>query len=157
MEIVIEVEEVSAMRIAAVHHVGPYERIGEAFARLHQLARAASLPKPPISKLVAIYDDDPATNDAASLRADAGIALPPDVAVPDGLVERRIAAGRYATTTHAGSYEGLGDAWRKFRDEVAARHGGHRSAGPTFEIYRNTPEDTAPADLRTTLFIPIDG
>ncbi len=57
-------------------------------------------------------------------------------------------------TEHIGSYEHLGNAWSaanqyaRFKKLKQSKHG-------TFEIYRNDPQKTPPAELRTEIFLPL--
>ena len=156
----IEIETHPEQRVAAVRHVGPYNQISEAFARLGELAgkhglfaQAAQRGGPP--KMVGLYYDDPESTPAGELRSDAGLVVPEGVPLPDGLTEVRIPAGRYAKTVHAGPYEQLGDAWSRLMGGWLPSSGERMAEGPSYEVYRNTPMDTAPADLRTELYLPL--
>jgi len=124
----VTIETLPELRVAAVRHVGPYHDIGEAFQRLDAIA---------------------------ALRSDAGVTIPMQAPLPAGLSETRIAAGRYARTTYVGHYAGLPEVWaRLWRDWLPAS-GQRPAARPSFEIYRNTPMDTRPEDLRTDLYLPL--
>ncbi len=91
------------MRIAGIRHIGPYQNIGHAFGGLGRILGG----KPPAgAQMIALYHDDPAITPPDQLRSDAAITLPAGAPIPDGLIEQHIPAGRYAVTTHKGSYEG---------------------------------------------------
>jgi AraC family transcriptional regulator len=75
--------------------------------------------------------------------------------VPPSLEERKIPAGTYAYTTHVGPYERLGDVWARFKGEWLPRSGRRMREGASFEIYRNTPENTPAEKLTTELYIPL--
>ena len=75
--------------------------------------------------------------------------------MPEGLVEQRIAAGRYACAVHVGPYEQLGDAWARFMGEWLPASGHRIGAGASFEIYRNDPTKVPKQELRTDLYISI--
>src|SRR3954470_1568407 len=111
----VQIETEAEKRVAVVSHRGPYDTITEAFERLNQLAEGARLVDTPVAALVGIYYDDPQTTPPAELRSEAGIVVPPNVALPPGLTEARIPAGKYARTTHVGPYEQLGEVWARFR------------------------------------------
>ncbi|MFM7233524.1 MAG: GyrI-like domain-containing protein [Flavobacteriales bacterium] len=66
-----EVNEVDmpGYRIAGIEHRGPYEEIGAAFERIHQLADSCGIP----AKLIGVYFDDPSTMESDSLRSIAGV------------------------------------------------------------------------------------
>lgn len=149
-----EIMNMPEMRVMTLRHVGPYNRISDAFARLGQIADAAQVLGPD-TRMLAIFHDDPETTPAAELRSDAALTLSPGADVPDGLDEMRLPAGRYACTTHIGPYEQLGDAWARFMGEWLPRSGQRVREGVSFEIYRNTPADVSKDQLRTELYIPL--
>jgi AraC family transcriptional regulator len=151
----VTIENMPELRVATVHHVGPYPRISEAFQRLGALAGPAGLLRFPEAAMLAIYYDDPETTPAEQLQSDAGITVPNGVALPEGLVEKKLAAGRYAKTTHVGPYTHLGDTWSRFMGQWLPKSGHRVGDGSSFEVYRNTPENAAPEDLRTDLYLPI--
>ena len=108
--------------------------------------------------MVALYHDDPETTPAAELRSDAALVVARDAKLPSGLGEQRIPAGRYATTTHVGPYEELGDAWARLMGEWLPASGERvaSSAGAVaFELYRNTPGDVPKEKLVTELYVPL--
>jgi AraC family transcriptional regulator len=151
----VEIKDMPELRVATLRHVGPYNRISEAFARLGQIAGPAGLlnPRP---TMLAIYHDDPETTPGSELRSDAAVVVSPEARLPEGLGEQRVPGGRYARTTHLGPYEQLGDAWGRFMGEWLPRSGQRlNSDGVTYEIYRNTPEEVPKEKLETELYIPL--
>lgn len=152
----VHIETLAERRVAAVAHRGPYNTIGAAFERLDALARAAGLADRPDCTLVALYHDDPDATPAAELRSEAGLVVPEGVALPAGLHETRIAAGRYARTTHVGPYSGLGDVWARFMGQWLPRSGRRLGAGVSYEHYLNTPMTAPPGELRTDVYIPLE-
>lgn len=149
-------ETMPEMIVASVHHVGPYTQIGEAFARLGPIAEQAGLTKLPGCMMVGIFHDDPETVPAAELQSDAGLVVPAKTKLPAGLTPLTIPAGTYAKAIHRGPYERLGDSWAQLMGQWVPQHG-HRivDGGVSFEVYRNTPMDTAQADLITEIYVPI--
>jgi len=154
MEVTIEIKP--ELRVATVQHVGPYSHISDAFARLGGLAGAGGLFQHPNATMVALFHDDPETTPASELRSDAGILIPEAVPLPNGLTEKRIAAGRYARTTHTGPYTQLGDAWARFMGQWLPQSGNRVGQGSSYELYRNNPSNTAPEALVTELYLPLE-
>jgi len=150
----VEIQQLPERRVATVHHVGPYNRISEAFARLGEIAGRAGLfqSRP---EMLAIYYDDPETTPESELHSDAGLVVSDGVQLPAGLAEQRLPAGRYARTLHTGPYEELGDAWARFMGQWLAASGERMGSGNTFEIYLNTPQEVPKKDLRTELYLPL--
>ena len=152
----VTIVERPTLRVAACRHIGAYNRISEAFARLHAIVAPAGLLREG-AEMLGVFHDDPETTPEAQLRSDAGLTLSPDARVPEGLDEVTIPGGQYAVTTHIGPYETLGDAWARLMGEWLPRSGFRLGDGVSHEIYRNTPMDTPPGKLRTELLIPVVG
>ncbi|MEO8541834.1 MAG: GyrI-like domain-containing protein [bacterium] len=149
-----EITERPALRVATVRHIGPYDRIGDAFARLERVAAAAGLLSPSAT-LVAIYHDDPEVVASAELRSDAGIELGPAATLPTALGEVTVPAGRYLLGRHIGPYSGLPGAWAHLKREWL-QHSGHRRAeGVSYEVYPNNPMTAPPHELITDIYIPL--
>jgi AraC family transcriptional regulator len=151
----VEIRKYPALRVGTVRHIGPYLQINHAFARLGELAAPARLFERPGAQMVALFYDDPDTTPADQLRSDAGVVVAPDVELPNGLTERCIAAGDYASTTHVGPYETLGDTWARFMGEWLPASGRRIGDGVSYEVYHNTPMDTPKEQLRTEIRIPL--
>ena len=150
----VEYKDMPGWRVAAARHQGPYHQIAEAFARLGQVAAAAGLQDAP-GIMLAVYHDDPAVTPVTELRSDAALALAEHTAVPPGLTELHLPAGRYAVTTHVGPYQSLGEAWAALRQDVTASGVQPSPNAASYEIYRNTPETVPAAKLSTELYLPV--
>lgn len=149
----VRINQQPEVRVGTVRHIGPYEKIAQAFERLGAVMSGAK--RPPNAQLLALYHDDPQTTAADRLRSDAALTFPAGTSVPTGLIERRLAAGKYASTIHVGAYDGLGTTWATLKQEVAAR--GMRPTGAvSYEVYLNDPATAAPGELRTELFMPVE-
>jgi AraC family transcriptional regulator len=151
---IVSIEQISDLRLATVHHTGPYDTISKAFARLGQLAGPAGIIRGD-SKMIAVYHDDPESTPAAELRSDAAVSVPADAALPAGLDEGRIPGGTYAKTVHIGPYTGLGDAWSRFMGVWLPKSGRTLGGGAMFEVYKNTPENAKPEELVTELYVSV--
>ena len=150
----VDIRQMPELRVGAVRHVGPYNQIPTACERLGAIAGPAGLLRQ-AGPMIAIYHDDPESTPQDQLRSDAALVVPEGVDLPDGLVEQRIAAGRYARTLHVGPYEQLGDAWARFLGEWIPASGNRIGEGVSYEIYLNTPEQVAKNELRTELYVPL--
>ncbi len=150
----VEITNQPELHAVAVHHVGPYNRISEAFGKLGDIAHPAGIIGPDTT-MIAIYHDDPETTPEDELESDAALVIPPTVPVPKGLTEITIPAGRYARTTHVGPYEKLPDAWARLMGDWLPRSGHRVGDGVSYEVYRNTPGNAAPDELITELYVPL--
>lgn len=142
------------LRVAGIRHIGPYHLIGDAFGRLGGILKS---PSPARTQMVAIYHDDPDVTPVQHLRSDAGITLPGNARCPDGLIEHRVPAGKYAKAIHKGGYEGLPDAWKALKKEWLPESGyrGHRDTA-SYEIYVNNPMTTEKAELLTEIYLRLE-
>jgi AraC family transcriptional regulator len=77
--------------------------------------------------------------------------------LPPGVTEATLPAGRYAKTTHRGSYAGLGDAWARLMGQWLPGSGQRVGAGPSYEVYVNDPRTTPTEELQTDLYLPLAG
>lgn len=151
----VEIADMPEYYVGCVRHIGPYNQIAQACERLGAIAGPAGLLQQPGAVMIAIYHDDPDTVPLAQLRSDAGIAVPEQVRLPEGLIAQRIPAGRYAWTVHVGPYEQLGDAWARFLGEWLPASGHRLGTGPSYEVYRNDPGRAPKHGPRTEMHIPI--
>lgn len=152
----VEITHQPRLRVATVRHVGPYNRISEAFGRLGALAGPAGLFNHEGARMIALYHDDPDTVPVEQLRSDAGLVVPADVPLPEGVEEQFLPEGRYAHTLHVGSYEHLGDIWARFMGQWLPNSGERMSsAGAAYEHYVNDPSQVPAAELRTELYLPL--
>lgn len=153
MNVLIETQP--ARRLATVRHVGPYPEIAQAFHRLGGLAASAGLYAHAEPGMLALYHDDPETTPASELRSDAALVVSADAKLPPELGEASLPAGRYAKTTHRGSYAGLGDTWARLMGEWLPKSGYRLGDSPSYEIYVNDPRSTPAEELQTDLYIPL--
>lgn len=152
----VDIDTQPARRLATVRHVGPYNQIGRAFADLGaRLGPAMGMLAMGGAAMIALYHDAPDSVAPDELRSDAAVVVPEDFALPPGVVEQRLAAGRYASTVHVGPYDQLGDVWQRFMGEWLPASGERVAASPAMETYLNNPETTPKAEWRTQLSMPL--
>ena len=138
--------------VAAVMHQGSYMQIGQAFDRL--LVSGGALLRPD-SLWFGLYFDDPATVAEADLRSAACISVAAGQALPEGLQQQAIPAGKYAVLTHKGAYAELSAAYDWLFGAWLPQSGEQPANGPCVEKYLNSPRDTAPKDLLTEIWLPL--
>lgn len=149
----VTIETMPGFRLAMIRHVGPYAEIGAAFHRLGSIAGDAGLYAHADPRMIALYHDDPDTTAPRELRSDAALILRDDVALPAGLTEGALRAGRYARFTHRGSYAGLDDAWARLMGEWLPKCGHRVGEGVPYEMYVNNPMTTAVDELLTDIYV----
>ena len=143
----VTIKDQPELRVAGIRHIGAYHEIGRAFGRLGGIAG-----KPPDgAQMIAIFHDDPDTTPTEKLRSDAAVSLPQAAKTPNGLIEQRLPAGRYATVVHKGPYEDLPKVWAQLKKEWLPANG-HKLATPSYEIYLNNPMTTPKPELLTEIY-----
>jgi len=85
----------------------------------------------------------------------AGIMVLDSNADVPGLSSWSLPKTRAFAVEHVGSYENLGNPWGAAYQHVRYKQLKLDNKAGTFEIYRNEPSDTAPADLVTDIFLPL--
>ncbi len=153
----VEIRRLPDLRGYAVTHTGPYMKVSDAFMRIGAWVGQHGLIGPG-AKVIGIFYDDPDTTPEAQLRAKACI-MPadgaPDVEPAPPVERATVAGGEYAVLLHTGPYADLKTAYQWLYGDWL-RHSGREAANaPPFELYLNSPMDTAPADLRTELYLPL--
>ncbi len=83
-----------------------------------------------------------------------GYVVPDSTEVPAGLESWSMPATEALAIDHVGSYDNLGNAWNTANQYARYKKLKQSKVG-TYEIYRNRPEDTQPADLHTEIFLPL--
>jgi AraC family transcriptional regulator len=145
-----------ARRLAAVPHKGPYPEIGRAFEKLGSTVAARGF-YGRVGHMVGVYYDSPADVKPADLRSHAGLEAPADLPIAPPLEEVTLPAGRHAVLTFTGPYAGLPAAYDQLFGIWLPQSGETPADSPVFEVYLNSPMDTAPDDLVTEICLPLAG
>lgn len=150
----IDISEHPAQRVAALPHRGAYSDINRAFTQLSSVLGARSL-WPQVRGMLAIYYDNPREVAEAELRSHAGAVVAEDLALEAPLEAVEIPAGRHAVLHYVGPYSGLQTVYDYLYGPWLAEAGVQLRDFPSFELYLNSPMDTAPDDLKTDIHLPI--
>ena len=103
-----------------------------------------------------ISHDDPDVTPADKIRYDACISVDESFQ-PEGEVGvQGIEGGEYAVVTHRGPYEKLSETYAWICGKWLPGSGRELRPTPGFELYRNSPQDTAPEDLVTDIHLPLE-
>ena len=143
-----------ARRLAAVAHKGPYPEINRAFEKLGSTVAARGF-YGRLGHMVGVYYDSPADVKPADLRSHAGLEAPDDLPINAPLVEVTLPAGRLAVLTFTGPYAGLPAAYDQLMGIWLPQSGEVPADAPIFEVYLNSPMDTAPEALVTEVCLPL--
>lgn len=140
--------------VAFLRHVGPYAEVGPTFQRLGAWAGPRGL-LGPASEIIGLGWDDPEVTAPEKLRFDCCLVVPEGVG-PEGEVGvRTIDGGPYAVLRVVGPYDLLPLAYRHLYGTWLPSSGREPKDVPPFEIYRNSPMDTAPERLVTDIYLAL--
>lgn len=151
----VEIVTLPVMRCIGVPHRGPYMQISRAFERLFTKAGPTGLISRK-SQMIGVYYDDPDAGEAEALRSMACLAIGVETPVPEGFETLDLVGGTYARLSYRGPYADMRDAYRWLMGVWLPASGLEAANGPMLEDYLNSPADTAPPDLRTNIFLPIE-
>ncbi len=144
----VQLENLPALHLHAVRHVGPLATIPHTQRRLRQL-----LGQTPVRAWFGLAWGDP--EHGADFNYYAGAVL--DAAFPPvaGLEPLTVAPGLYAVHMLTGPYTQIGAAINALYSTWLPQSGYEPEDRPVLEHYLNSPRDTAPDALQTRLLIPI--
>ncbi|MFT4647373.1 MAG: AraC family transcriptional regulator [Glaciecola sp.] len=150
----IETKNSPMRRVAFIRHIGPYQEVGPTWGRFCGMLGPLGL-LGPNTKMFGAPHDDPEVTPADKLRYDACVEVDDSFEPQGELGVQELAGGRYAVVVHEGPYENFGQTY----GELYARQFGEGKstpgAGPCLEFYLNDPTTTAPADLRSEIWVPL--
>ncbi len=142
------------IRLAGLVHHGPYYEIGKTFEQISTVFSSRGLWSN-VQGTAAVYYCDVTQTAEEDLRSAAGFAVNDAFDIPDNLQEVRIGGSRCAVLVHEGPYAGLPMAWDSVYRSWLPNSGEMLADTPPFEIYLNSPMDTAPENLRTEICVPV--
>nr|WP_252731240.1 AraC family transcriptional regulator [Lentibacter algarum] len=144
--------EMPERKIIGLPHKGAYNRISEAYEKVFALVGSRGM-FPQTGKMVALYESDPTSTPEAELSSFAGIEYSGDA--QEGFEVRTLTAGPAAKLRLIGPYTGLQAAYDHLYGVWLPQSGRVPAEVPSFEVYENSPHDTAPQDLITDIYLPL--
>ncbi|MEM9551366.1 MAG: AraC family transcriptional regulator [Pseudomonadota bacterium] len=142
------------LRLATLTHKGAYYEIGKVFQQLAAIMSARNLWSQ-AQNTVGVYYDDPSMTPEADLNSRAGVIVSPEFEMSSDLEETNLPGGLHAILVLEGPYTGLQAAYDYLYGTWLGQSGHEPDDHPSFEIYLNDPTNTAPADLRTEICVPL--
>ena len=150
----VEIKKIRPLRVAFIRHVGPYSQVGATWDKLLPvLGKDGRLGGS--TMFIGVCHDDPEVTAPARLRYDACVTVDPDFRGEGEAGIQTIAGGEYAVITHQGPYNKVGDTYAALLGQWLPRSGRELLNSPCFEVYLNSPENTAPEDLLTDIYAPL--
>ncbi len=150
----VEIKQVPAMTAVTLPHKGSYMEVGKAFEQLFGWLAAQDLMED-ATRIVGLYYDDPDSVPEAELRSSAGAVLTSSPQLQPPFEQSDIREGEYAVLSYKGPYADMKAAYDWFYGEWLTNSGREAADAPCFEDYLNNPQDTAPNDLLTDIYLPL--
>ena len=150
----VETRTLGPQRLVSVAHRGPYFEINRAFEKLFATIVARGQ-QAGTGHMVGVFLDDPSAVAAPDLRSHAGAIVAEDFAINAPLEEMHLGGGRHAVLTFTGPYAGLPAAYDQLFGVWLPQSGAEMNDAPSFEVYLNSPMNTAPENLVTELHLPL--
>ena len=150
----VTVKSIAPRRVAFMRHTGPYSEVGATWGKLcRQLGKDGFIG--PGAEFIGISHDDPEVTPPAKLRYDACVTVDAGFKPAGEIGVQEVPGGEYAVLTHNGPYERLNQSYYRLLGQWLPRSGRELGASPCFELYLNSPENTAPEDLLTDIHAPL--
>ncbi|GIT88827.1 GyrI-like domain-containing protein [Roseobacter sp. OBYS 0001] len=151
----VDIQTTSDKRLAALSQRGDYAEGSVAYQKVATIISTGNH-WPQTRGMAGVYYDNPEVTPTEDLRSHAGV-LWEGGAIPDGLEEVQLTGGRYAVLHFKGPYAGLAEAYRYVYGPWLSSSQESLRDAPSFEHYLNDPTNTAPADLLTDIYMPLEG
>jgi AraC family transcriptional regulator len=139
MEGTVEIKDFPVMDVAYVRHVGPYMGDGKLFERLWEKLLAWAQPRdlfrPPETKMLCVYHDNPEITEGEKLRTSVCITVPPETQVDGEVGKMKIDGGRYAVARFELDETQYGEAWQWVYGTWLPESGYQPADGAPFEHY----------------------
>jgi AraC family transcriptional regulator len=144
-----------AQRVAFLRHVGPYTEVGPTFGQLMAWAgpRGQFGPR---TQILGVCHDDPKLTPADKLRYDCCINVADEVQPEGEIGVTTLEGGPHAVVTHKGPYAQLSKAYDWLYAAWLPTSGREPRNAPPFEVYLNTPQQVAPENLLTDIYLPLE-
>ncbi len=137
------------MTLIYLKHTGPYDQMGEIFARLAEYATKKEL----TGDVVGIYYDDPAQVPAEELRSEIALVAPEGTVPDSGYSMQVVPAQKVVYTILRGPYDEIAREYPYMMQWI--EENGYEASGPLMEIYLEAGPDIPPEQLVTEVRIPI--
>jgi len=151
----VEVVTMNFGRVLSLRHTGPYVECCTTWERLCAWAGPKGLIGPQ-TKFLGLCYDDPEVTDEDKIRYDASMTIESDIEVEGDIFVQNVPSGKYAKTLHKGPYEKLAEAYADICGRWVPDNKYLLKHSPSIEIYLNCPDDTAPEELLTEIYVALD-
>lgn len=151
----VTIEKLPPQRVAFMRHTGPYDQVGGTWGRFCGWAGPRGL-LGPNAKFFGLCHDDPEVTPPDKIRYDVCLVVDESVQPEGDVGVQEVAGGDYAKTVHHGPYQNLAETYAGLCGQWLPTSGRELKSAPGIEVYLNDPNTTAPADLVTEIYMPLE-
>lgn len=157
LKIEAEVKELPACQIAYLRLSGAYMNLDYcgAWQKLWGFVKEQNLFSEGIEH-ICIYHNDPKVTEPDKLRTDVCLILPKPAEPRGEIGVRQLPGGKYAVYRYQGSYEHLKSVYDTVYSHLLPEGGYKPADSPGYEKYLNNPANTAPEELMTEIYVPVE-
>ena len=155
----IEVKDLPELHVAYVRHVGPYagqpQVFADLFGRLMRWAGPRGLIRPPESRILTVYHDDPSVTEESKLRVDGCITVPEDTPVEGEIGKTSVPGGRFAVAHFELRDDEYSKAWELVMGGWMPESGYQPDDRPCYELYLNDPKEHPEGKCVVDICVPV--
>lgn len=158
LDVSVEVKEITSKKLIYIRLSGDYKGLdfASAWERLFKFAQEENLIFDNCIEYLCVYHDDPKVTESDKLRTDICLALSKSAKAKGEVGVKEIPGGKYAIFRYKGPYSNLSAVYDTVYGRLVQDNGFKVVNSPVFEKYVNNPSDTAPENLMTEIYIPVE-
>lgn len=137
----VEVKEMPEMHVAYVRHIGNYSEVGPAFGKLMRWAGPRGLVRPPETRVLALYHDDPEVTEEKNLRTSVCITVPEGTKTDGDIGTMMVEGGKYACGHFEITEDQFQEAWNTMMRDWLPESGYQCADRLPYELYYNNHEE----------------
>lgn len=137
----VEVKEMPEMHVAYVRHIGNYSEVGPAFGKLMRWAGPRGLVRPPETRVLALYHDDPEVTEEKNLRTSVCITVPEGTKTDGDVGTMIVEGGKYACGHFEITEDQFQEAWNTMMRDWLPESGYQCADRLPYELYYNNHEE----------------
>jgi len=155
----VKVQDIPEFHVAYIRYIGPYKGdsalFGNLFEKLFKWAGPRDLIKPPDTKVLCVYHDDPEITEEAKLRTSVCISVPEDTTVEGEIGKMPIPGGKYAVARFELAADEYQHAWDAVCGGWLPDSGYQPDDRPCFELYQNDHKEHPEQKFIVDICIPV--
>lgn len=137
----VEIKEMPEMHVAYVRHIGNYSEVGPAFGKLMRWAGPRGLVRPPETRVLALYHDDPEVTEEKNLRTSVCITVPEGIKTDGDVGTMIVEGGKYACGHFEITEDQFQEAWNTMMRDWLPESGYQCADRLPYELYYNNHEE----------------